>query len=120
MGDCKDSNVSKEQNIRWVLPNVAAANETAQPIDEVPGAAPMHGTYTVKLHLPSDARSICTRENGPCTIQWLYMTGNSRDSYPEAFVIVPTSRFARRQGVNNCDADRRETDIRWTSTLAPF
>jgi len=84
-GDCKDSNVSTEQNIRWVLPNVAAANETAQPIDEVPGAAPMHGTYTVKLHLPSNVRSICSRESGPCTIQWLYMTGNSRDSYPEAF-----------------------------------
>merc|ERR1711920_789567 len=25
-----------------------------------------------------------TRSN-PCTLQWLYMTGNSPDSYPEAF-----------------------------------
>merc|ERR1711953_1348225 len=85
-GDCKESNTSAEQNIRWVLPRPDAAIPSEGPESVVgDGAVPMRGRYTVRIQLPSEARSKCTRQNGPCTIQWLYMTGNSPDSYPEAF-----------------------------------
>merc|ERR1712060_90951 len=64
-GDCGDSNSSKVQNKRFVLPNVAAGPE-----------------YKVRVRLPAGLS--CTQE-APCTLQWTYMTGNSVDSYPEVF-----------------------------------
>jgi len=38
--------------------------------------------YTYRIYLPTGLT--CTQED-PCTLQWLFMTGNSQDSYPEAF-----------------------------------
>merc|ERR1712003_219389 len=38
--------------------------------------------YKYRIYLP--AGLTCTQEE-PCTLQWLFMTGNSQDSYPEAF-----------------------------------
>merc|ERR1712118_623082 len=64
-GDCGDSNTSKVQNKRFVLPKSAAGPE-----------------YKVRVRLPAGLS--CTQE-APCTLQWTYMTGNSMDSYPEVF-----------------------------------
>merc|ERR1711988_285679 len=65
MGDCGDSNSSKVQNKRFVVPKVAAGPE-----------------YKVRVRLPAGLS--CSQE-APCTLQWTYMTGNSVDSYPEVF-----------------------------------
>merc|ERR1711988_1967654 len=64
-GDCGDSNSSKVQNKRFVVPKVAAGPE-----------------YKVRVRLPAGLS--CSQE-APCTLQWTYMTGNSVDSYPEVF-----------------------------------
>merc|ERR1719396_316681 len=64
-GDCGNSNTSKTQDVRFVFPKVAAGPE-----------------YKYRIYLP--AGLTCTQEE-PCTLQWLFMTGNSQDSYPEAF-----------------------------------
>jgi hypothetical protein len=66
------------------MPRVDAAEEaTGGSPSNVPGAEPMNGIYTVKLKLPSVALRIC--ETKVCTLQWLYVTGNSPAGYPEAF-----------------------------------
>jgi hypothetical protein len=76
---------SPNQNQRWVLPDMNAL-EDAGACDDCPppptGSTAVNGFYYVKLFLPRG--QTCTRSN-PCTLQWLYMTGNSPDSYPEAF-----------------------------------
>merc|ERR1712048_764127 len=64
-GDCGNSNTSKTQNVRFVFPRDAAGPE-----------------YRYRIYLP--ASLTCTQDD-PCTLQWLFMTGNSQDSYPEAF-----------------------------------
>merc|ERR1712227_1141182 len=64
-GDCGNSNTSKTQDVRFVFPKVAAGPE-----------------FKYRIYLP--AGLTCTQED-PCTLQWLFMTGNSQDSYPEAF-----------------------------------
>eukprot|EP00441_Pelagodinium_beii_P028032 CAMPEP_0197660344 /NCGR_PEP_ID=MMETSP1338-20131121/50790_1 /TAXON_ID=43686 ORGANISM="Pelagodinium beii, Strain RCC1491" /NCGR_SAMPLE_ID=MMETSP1338 /ASSEMBLY_ACC=CAM_ASM_000754 /LENGTH=447 /DNA_ID=CAMNT_0043237677 /DNA_START=66 /DNA_END=1409 /DNA_ORIENTATION=+ len=83
-GDCGDSASNPNQNIRWVLPRIDAAvpdpNGTST---DVPNAEPMNGIYIIKLKLPEDAMTICNTK--VCTLQWLYMTGNSPSAYPEAF-----------------------------------
>merc|ERR1712176_460542 len=84
-GDCKNSDTDADQNIRWVFPRPDAATKAKAPSTQGSGGQSMSGTYTVKIPLPDEVRSKCTKEKGPCTIQWLFMTGNSPDSYPEAF-----------------------------------
>merc|ERR1719213_445941 len=64
-GDCGNSNTSKTQDVRFVFPKGSAGPE-----------------YKYRVYLP--AGLTCTQEE-PCTLQWLFMTGNSQDSYPEAF-----------------------------------
>merc|ERR1712048_93167 len=64
-GNCGDSNTSKMQNVRFVFPRDAAGPE-----------------YRLRIFLPEGLT--CTQDD-PCTLQWLFMTGNSHDSYPEAF-----------------------------------
>merc|ERR1719327_456541 len=64
-GDCGNSNTSKTQDVRFVFPKGSAGPE-----------------YKYRIYLP--AGLTCTQEE-PCTLQWLFMTGNSQDSYPEAF-----------------------------------
>merc|ERR1712187_777615 len=64
-GDCGNSNTSKTQNVRFVFPRDAAGPE-----------------YRLRIFLPEGLT--CTQDD-PCTLQWLFMTGNSQDSYPEAF-----------------------------------
>jgi len=65
-GDCGDPGAG--QSVRWTLPS--------------PSAAGASGKYTLRVFLPQEL--VCTQE-APCTLQWLYMTGNSPSSYPEAF-----------------------------------
>lgn len=65
-GNCGDAS-AKDQNVRWVFPGVGAA---------------VNSKYKIKVFLPPGLS--CTQEN-PCTMQWLFMTGNSPNSYPEAF-----------------------------------
>jgi hypothetical protein len=65
-GDCGAADV-ENQDTRWVFPSPSAATDSK---------------YKVKVFLP--AGLTCTQEN-PCTMQWLFMTGNSPNSYPEAF-----------------------------------
>merc|ERR1711959_218891 len=38
--------------------------------------------FKYRVYLPEGVT--CTQDE-PCTLQWLFMTGNSQDSYPEAF-----------------------------------
>merc|ERR1712157_101663 len=64
-GDCGNSNTSKTQDVRFVFPKGSAGPE-----------------YKYRIYLP--AGLTCTQEE-PCALQWLFMTGNSQDSYPEAF-----------------------------------
>lgn len=64
-GDCGLSNTSKVQDVRFVFPRNAAGPE-----------------YKYRIYLPEGLS--CTQDD-PCTLQWLFMTGNSQDSYPEAF-----------------------------------
>merc|ERR1712050_174895 len=64
-GDCGNSNSSKTQNKRWMMPSVTAGPN-----------------YELRVRLPASLS--CTQE-APCTLQWTYMTGNSVDSYPEVF-----------------------------------
>merc|ERR1719145_50853 len=64
-GDCGNSNTSKVQDVRFVFPRGAAGPE-----------------YKYRIYLPEGLS--CTQDD-PCTLQWLFMTGNSQDSYPEAF-----------------------------------
>lgn len=65
-GDCGAAD-AQDQDARWVFPSSSSAT---------------NGKYTVKVFLPAGLS--CTQEN-PCTMQWLFMTGNSPNSYPEAF-----------------------------------
>eukprot|EP00928_Gymnodinium_smaydae_P081690 TRINITY_DN65167_c0_g1_i1.p1 TRINITY_DN65167_c0_g1~~TRINITY_DN65167_c0_g1_i1.p1 ORF type:complete len:616 (+),score=80.27 TRINITY_DN65167_c0_g1_i1:66-1913(+) len=83
-GDCGNSNVSRTQDIRFVFPNPQASVPNPDEVDNSGGnsGVAMNGVYKVKLFLPEGLS--CTQEK-PCTLQWLFMTGNSRDSYPEAF-----------------------------------
>merc|ERR1711866_15490 len=53
------------QDVRFVFPKGAAGPE-----------------YKYRIYLPAGLS--CTQED-PCTLQWLFKTGNSQDSYPEAF-----------------------------------
>merc|ERR1712176_34591 len=76
---------SDQQNQRWVVPAPDAlepADDDCTDCQSSPGSSPANGFYNVKLKLPGDLT--CTRSD-PCTIQWLYITGNSLDAYPEAF-----------------------------------
>merc|ERR1712187_111207 len=66
-GDCGNSNSTKNQNVRWVFPRPSAATDSK---------------YKVKIFLPAGLSCI---QQQPCTMQWLFMTGNSPNSYPEAF-----------------------------------
>merc|ERR1712151_29825 len=84
-GDCKNSDTDPDQNIRWVFPRPDAATKSKAPSTQGSSGQSMSGIYKVKIQLPDEVRSKCTKEKGPCTIQWLFMTGNSPDSYPEAF-----------------------------------
>merc|ERR1712050_275603 len=59
--------MGKNQNVRWVFPSPTAATDSK---------------YKVKIFLPAGLS--CTQQQ-PCTMQWLFMTGNSPNSYPEAF-----------------------------------
>lgn len=52
------------QRVRWTLPETGSTS------------------YDIRLQMPAGVT--CTQE-APCTLQWLYMTGNSQSSYPEAF-----------------------------------
>lgn len=73
------------QSQRWVLPAPGALEDAGACEDCPPpptGATSVNGFYYVRVFLPSGLA--CTRSR-PCTLQWLYMTGNSPDSYPEAF-----------------------------------
>merc|ERR1712151_863694 len=65
-GDCGNSNVTKDQNVRWVFPNPS-----------VDGAI-----YKIRVFLPP---GLACSQDEPCTLQWLFVTGNSQSSYPEAF-----------------------------------
>jgi len=78
------------------MPRVDAAEAAAGggPSD-VPGAEPMNGVYTVKLKLPSIALTIC--ETKVCTLQWLYVTGNSPAGYPEAFRNCADFKIVKQQ-----------------------
>merc|ERR1712187_709723 len=74
-----------QQNQRWVVPSPDAlepADDDCTDCQSSPGSSPANGFYNVKLTLPENLS--CTRSD-PCTIQWLYITGNSVDAYPEAF-----------------------------------
>merc|ERR1711972_947394 len=84
-GDCKNSDTDPDQNIRWVFPRPSAATKSKAPSTQGSSGQSMSGIYKVKIQLPDEVRSKCTKEKGPCTIQWLFMTGNSPNSYPEAF-----------------------------------
>lgn len=64
-GDCGDSNISRDQDVRFVLPASTAGPD-----------------YSLKLFLPAGLS--CTQSE-PCTLQWTYMTGNTEDGYPEVF-----------------------------------
>lgn len=74
-GDCggftsTDKPGKQEKATRWVFPKPTAADES--------------GEYTVMLNLPGGLE--CSKGSDSfCTLQWLFMTGNSPDSYPEAF-----------------------------------
>merc|ERR1712151_565535 len=95
-GDCGTSSTDPNQNIRWVMPRVDAAEpvEGGSPSD-VPGAEPMNGIYIVKLKFPSDALETCRTK--VCTLQWLYVTGNSPSGYPEAFRNCADFTIAEKQ-----------------------
>merc|ERR1712187_219649 len=83
-GRCVEAD-DDQQNQRWVVPEPEAlepADDDCSDCQSSPGSSPVNGFYTVKLRLPEDLS--CTRSD-PCTIQWLYVTGNSLDAYPEAF-----------------------------------
>jgi len=77
------------QDQRWVFPSPQGLSPAPPPPPNMPppptGATSTNGFYTVKLKLPTDVTpDLCTKED-PCTLQWIYMTGNSQDAYPEAF-----------------------------------
>jgi hypothetical protein len=78
-GDCGNSNTSKVQSKRFVLPKVAAGPE-----------------YKVRVRLPAGLS--CTHE-APCTLQWTYMTGNSVDSYPEVFRNCADFKLGSADGI---------------------
>jgi len=59
--DCGDPNTNDQ---RWVLP--ASGSD-----------------YSMTYKLPSGVT--CEPPEKPCTLQWLYITGNSQDAYPEIF-----------------------------------
>merc|ERR1711988_458267 len=101
MGDCGDSNSSKVQNKRFVLPNVAAGPE-----------------YKVRVRLPAGLS--CTQE-APCTLQWTYMTGNSVDSYPEVFRNCADFKLGSANDVAStaAPATTPEPEPEPESTLAP-
>jgi len=84
-GTCVDPE-SPNQNQRWVFPapsaQVPAKEDSGHAAPSGLGITAMNGFYYVVLKLPDDVD--CTRDE-PCTLQWLFMTGNSQDSYPEAF-----------------------------------
>jgi len=95
-GDCGNSSMDPNQDIRWVLPRVDAAEAAiGGGPSNVPGAEPMNGIYTLRLKLPSVALTVC--ETKVCTLQWLYVTGNSPAGYPEAFRNCADFKIARPQ-----------------------
>merc|ERR1712187_496365 len=47
-----------------------------------------------RIYLP--AGLTCTQDE-PCTLQWLFMTGNSQDSYPEAFRNCADFKISQRR-----------------------
>ena len=84
-GICSDPLVNTD---RWVFPAVNASKKlegqgTVIPPSDNYGAAPitMNGAYTVRLKIPSTVNC----ETKTCTVQWLFMTGNTIDGYPETF-----------------------------------
>jgi len=77
-GDCGDSNVSKAQRVRFVVPTFAAGPD-----------------YKLRLRLPPGLS--CT-QNAPCTLQWTYVTGNSVDAYPEVFRNCADFRLLGAEG----------------------
>merc|ERR1740129_678203 len=73
-----------DQNQRWVFPKPSAAQSAGSGGGtNVAGATAMNGEYIIRLKLPSDAIQACRSK--VCTLQWLFMTGNSPSAYPEAF-----------------------------------
>jgi len=84
-GTCVDPE-SPNQDQRWVFPAPSAQEKAKKGSGHSKpsggGITATNGYYYVVLKLPDDVD--CTRDE-PCTLQWLYMTGNSQDSYPEAF-----------------------------------
>jgi hypothetical protein len=96
-GRCVEAD-DNQQNQRWVVPDPDAlepADDDCTDCQSSPGSSPANGFYTVKLRLPEDLT--CTR-TAPCTIQWLYITGNSLDAYPEAFRNCADFALAPRSG----------------------
>lgn len=70
-GNTFDCSKPEENDQRWVLPG----NEKSQAYT---------GKYTMTYKLPEGV--VCEDTNKPCTVQWLYMTGNSPDNFPEIFL----------------------------------
>merc|ERR1712050_679290 len=101
-GDCGNSNSSKTQNKRWMMPSVTAGPN-----------------YELRVRLPASLS--CTRE-APCTLQWTYMTGNSVDSYPEVFrnCAAPTTTSAPSTVATSAPSTPEpEAELEPASTLPP-
>lgn len=87
-GKCDDPD-RKDQTTRWVFPKPTAASRSGKlpPTKALRyasgGPTPMDGEYTIKLKMPEDAVQACKKK--VCTLQWLFVTGNSPSAYPEAF-----------------------------------
>lgn len=77
-GECGEPEHNAANATRWVFPAPIGATSSGG----AAGVTKMHGIYTVMLRMPE---AVQCSEEAPCTLQWLFMTGNSPDSYPEAF-----------------------------------
>ena len=80
-GTCSDPASNTD---RWVLPAINASIPVEGPgtvVHSMNGPIEMNGVYTVRLKIPSTVDC----ETKTCTVQWLYMTGNTVDGYPETF-----------------------------------
>jgi len=88
-GDCggfDDTDGSQKKLTRWVFPSPEyASSASVSKTCKVKGATCMSGTYTVVVKLPVDLKPTECTKDAPCTLSWLFMTGNSPDAYPEAF-----------------------------------
>merc|ERR1719277_1059077 len=93
-GDCGNSDISRTQNKRFVMPEGVT------------------GKTKLRLRLPAGLS--CTQAS-PCTLQWTYMTGNSGDSYPEVFRNCADFKLAS----NTAGAPRRRRSYVQPATSPP-